>query len=223
MSVALKEPSVAAEPGHESDMGEMVATSRQNKKAATRDRVILAARDKFLTLGFERTTIRDIARAAGVASGTVSGQYGSKMGLFSAVLRDEHEASWQVMRDADDPALSTRQRLNTVFRALFAYHYPGLDLMRAAILASWQPHGIADPANRAALTQIHGFLCDILTADPKVGRAKDDPLVSICAQNLIELYISGYQRSIFAGWSEEKAADRFETVIDIALNGLQRA
>ena len=50
---------------------------RQSQKEATRNRVMLAARELFDSKGYEGTTIREIARHAGV-SGTFTSSRGSE-------------------------------------------------------------------------------------------------------------------------------------------------
>ena len=61
--------------------------------AETRARVIAAARDMFTEDGFHKVSLDAVARRADVARGTVYHQFGSKVGLLEAVVRDfEHRA-----------------------------------------------------------------------------------------------------------------------------------
>src|SRR6478735_10519275 len=69
-----------------------VKPTRKRDRAATRMRVIDAARDLFLEQGYARTTIADIARAADVAPQTVYWAFGSKAGLVREI-RDAWFAS----------------------------------------------------------------------------------------------------------------------------------
>src|SRR3990170_8026576 len=64
------------------------ATPRRKKadqKLARREAILAAARKVFARKGFEGSTIVDIAREAGVASGTVYLYYASKLDLFAAL------------------------------------------------------------------------------------------------------------------------------------------
>jgi AcrR family transcriptional regulator len=45
-----------------------------------------AAQELFWVRGYERTTLDDVARASGVGNGSIYAAYGSKLGLFVAVL-----------------------------------------------------------------------------------------------------------------------------------------
>lgn len=56
--------------------------------AETRARVVGAARALFADGGFHRVSLEEIARRADVARATVYHQFGSKLGLLEAVVRD---------------------------------------------------------------------------------------------------------------------------------------
>ncbi|WP_225983892.1 TetR/AcrR family transcriptional regulator [Epidermidibacterium keratini] len=50
------------------------------------DRILSAARKQFLADGYDATSVRSIAESAGVSHSLVNYHFGSKSGLFSAVL-----------------------------------------------------------------------------------------------------------------------------------------
>jgi AcrR family transcriptional regulator len=54
------------------------------RSAGTRQAIIDAARSAFAVHGYDRTTIRSVARAAGVDASMVMRYFGSKAGLFTA-------------------------------------------------------------------------------------------------------------------------------------------
>lgn len=60
----------------------MASTRRSEAKAATRARVLEAARVGFSTLGYERTTIRDIAHMAEMSTGAVFANFSDKEALY---------------------------------------------------------------------------------------------------------------------------------------------
>ncbi|MGY0070308.1 TetR/AcrR family transcriptional regulator [Streptomyces sp. QTS137] len=63
-----------------------VAGKRRRDASATRTALLEAARSRFGRLGYERTTLRDIAADAGVNGALVKRYFGSKEGLFKAAL-----------------------------------------------------------------------------------------------------------------------------------------
>jgi AcrR family transcriptional regulator len=50
-----------------------------------------AARDVFLTQGYEAASVNDVVRIAGGSLATLYAQFGNKEGLFLAVAQDQHE------------------------------------------------------------------------------------------------------------------------------------
>src|ERR1700694_2322343 len=68
--------------------GSAAPTSRQSQKEATRQRVMEAARELFDTQGYLGTTVREIARHAGVSVGSVFTTFASKGEILSQVMQD---------------------------------------------------------------------------------------------------------------------------------------
>ncbi len=60
--------------------------------ALTRQRLLTAARRRFETYGYRRTSIAEIARDAGVAVGTVYRYFAGKEAVFLAVVQDLNDA-----------------------------------------------------------------------------------------------------------------------------------
>ena len=80
-------------------------TGRRPGDSGTREAILAAAREAFAADGYERATMRGVARAAGVDPALVSHYFGSKQGLFEAAMRppfDPAEALPRVL--AGDPA-----------------------------------------------------------------------------------------------------------------------
>ncbi|HEV3339281.1 MAG TPA: TetR/AcrR family transcriptional regulator [Pirellulales bacterium] len=76
------------------------------EKRATRRRIVEAAVDLFRSQGFDTTTTRDIARAAGIAAGTLFNYFETKealvAGLAAEALSRAH-AAWKQESDRTSP------------------------------------------------------------------------------------------------------------------------
>jgi AcrR family transcriptional regulator len=59
---------------------------RRRDSAATRQALLQAARSRFIRLGYDRTTLRDVAADVGVNLALIKRYFGSKEGLFKAAL-----------------------------------------------------------------------------------------------------------------------------------------
>ncbi|MFE0509354.1 TetR family transcriptional regulator [Streptomyces sp. NPDC058964] len=72
--------------------GRTGATSRRRgrpprtESAGTRDRILTAAREEFSERGYEKTSVRGIAKAAGVDSALVHHYFGTKEQVFEAAI-----------------------------------------------------------------------------------------------------------------------------------------
>ena len=71
------------------------------QKTATRRRIVEVALELFRTRGFEATTTRDIARAAGIATGTLFNYFDTKEGIIGELAS---EAMGQARAAAVNPA-----------------------------------------------------------------------------------------------------------------------
>jgi AcrR family transcriptional regulator len=73
---------------------------RAEKRAASRRRIIDAARQVFFRDGFMEANLDEVARLAGVAKGTLYRYFDSKAELYVAVLAQDGEIFEQKMRDS---------------------------------------------------------------------------------------------------------------------------
>ena len=71
--------------------------------ARNREKVLAAARGLFDERGVENVTIDEIARAAGVAKGTVFHRFGDRAGLVMALVDDEERALQERILRGDPP------------------------------------------------------------------------------------------------------------------------
>ncbi|RJX31877.1 MAG: TetR/AcrR family transcriptional regulator [Desulfarculus sp.] len=105
-------------------------TRRAQQKARTRELILEAAKERFATLGFERATIRDIAKYAGVGVGTVMSHFPDKTSLLSAALvADWAEAKAEVWSTMP-PEASYREQFLHVARVFYTYYLQRPSLSR---------------------------------------------------------------------------------------------
>src|SRR4249919_577706 len=94
--------------------------ARQSQKEATRQRVANAARELFDTHGYQGTTIREIARHAGVAVGSVFTTFASKGEILSEVMQSRlAPLDTELERMMPHVRGSTADRLRTMFSIHF--------------------------------------------------------------------------------------------------------
>ncbi len=62
---------------------------REQKKLATRKKIMATAKELFLEKGYEATSTELVARGAGIGSGTLFNYFPSKAELLVEVMREE--------------------------------------------------------------------------------------------------------------------------------------
>jgi AcrR family transcriptional regulator len=98
--------------------------TRKEAKIATRAKVLAAAKEQLEALGFEPTSIRGIARAAGVATGTVLLHFPDKRELLHAAMFEDLAATWEKTKAAASPKgrRSLHRQLSAIAAGFFAYY-----------------------------------------------------------------------------------------------------
>ncbi len=148
------------------------AGSRQSQKQRTREGLLAAARRVLKRKGLARTTTREVAEEAGVASGTFFVHFPDVDALVEALL-DDHVAS------ALDEAIGSLRgradlvgRLLHVSKALFDSYDAEPELAREAIAASLFRSRAGGPAE-ARLRQFQEWVAAQIAREP--GLAPIDP------------------------------------------------
>src|SRR2546425_1950060 len=128
------------------------STRRRAQAAQTRQDILKAALQLFLEGGYTRTTINDVAAAAGVAVETIYRGFGSKAALFKGVI----EAA--IAGGAARAAITPEAR--PVVRAMIAEQNPRRVL---------ELHAATQPGIHARAGPLYRVLIEAAAADPEVA------------------------------------------------------
>ena len=163
--------------------------ARQTQKEATRNRVIDAARELFDSQGYQGTTIREIARQAGVSVGSVFTTFASKGEILSQVMEDRLDGLYAEL-DQVVPNLrgSTADRLRSIFAIHFSFEARRTRLFLAHIAAAydWTLSPGARPMGRNP--KLVGIIRDCIVK----GVAEDDVDPSLDPQEAVDLLMAAY-------------------------------
>ncbi|PZQ63851.1 MAG: TetR family transcriptional regulator [Phenylobacterium zucineum] len=181
------------------------SASRQSQKEATRQRVLAAARELFDTHGYQGTTIREIARHAGVAVGSVFTTFASKGEILSEVMQARLDALYAEL-DRVMPHLrgSTADRLRTMFAIHFEFEARHVRLFLSHIAAAYDwtlPPG-ARPFGRTPRLQ------EIIGEVLQKGIAQGDVRPDVDLQEVVDLLMAVYgwtYRLVAASGADTKA------------------
>jgi AcrR family transcriptional regulator len=98
-----------------------VAGVREEKKQQTRQAIIGAAVQLFGDKGYDRTSIEQLARAAGIGKGTIYSYFKTKSEIFLAYCEDELEFLYKRLATKSDPDTPLIDQLLTLFTGMFRY------------------------------------------------------------------------------------------------------
>jgi TetR/AcrR family transcriptional regulator len=124
------------------------APSRSDRrKAATAAAIMKAAERQFLDKGFHGTKIEDVATDADVATGSIYVHFGSKEGLYLALIERALHVEESYLADAFDASKTPGERLIAAGDAYLRFYveHPGYFRMLAFPYFDTRPKAKADP------------------------------------------------------------------------------
>jgi AcrR family transcriptional regulator len=146
-----------------------MATPRPRHAAQTREDILAAARRRFATDGFERTTLRAIAAEVGVDAALVTRYFGSKQDLFATATEFRIELPDLSGVSPDDIADMLLPRYFAVWEEDQAF----LALLRAAMTS----RVAADTLNQTLATHVAPTLSDATPDNRETRIAVTDAFV----------------------------------------------
>jgi|KBSSwiStaDraftv2_1062776.scaffolds.fasta_scaffold31211_6 TetR/AcrR family transcriptional regulator, cholesterol catabolism regulator len=178
---------------------------RRHQKEATRSRVLDAARDLFDTVGYEATTVRAIARQAGVSVGSVFTTFAAKGEILSHVMQERLDGLYSELdRVAQNLRGSTADRLRSIFAIHYSFEAQRARLFLAHIAAAfdWSAPPHVQPYGRNP--RLRGILRDCLVE----GRARGDVHSEADLEQVIDLLLAAYAWTYrLAAWEKADVSE----------------
>ncbi|MHB1194431.1 MAG: TetR/AcrR family transcriptional regulator [Longimicrobiales bacterium] len=134
----------------------------------TRAALLAAGRAAFSRRGFDGSSVRDITREAGANLGAVTYHFGSKRGLYAAVLVEGITPLVDRVGHAAVSTGSPLERLDAVVDVFFAYVAVNPDLPRL-MMQEMAVGNVPPPELVALIRRNAGYVAGILTDGAKDG------------------------------------------------------
>jgi AcrR family transcriptional regulator len=126
-----------------------VDTARTAKKSeATRSRILETALNLFRERGFDETTMRDIAVAAGVATGAAYYYFESKEALVMAFYQEANIAMHERIQATLSKKTDLKSRLRAVVEVKFDYFSPNRKFLGALLRHAADPEHPLSPFSK---------------------------------------------------------------------------
>ena len=192
---------------------------REAQKAETRGRVVEAARTLFATRGYAEATIRDIARLAGVAPGSVFTTFASKAELLQEIVFSRYAELFSQIGRAIEIEASTVDRLAAFSTAAYRNEFQELRLLSENIGASWTWSIEADLANRERLTPFFAAIARVLKEGAARGELAAETPIETVADMIFSCYLRNFRRALFDGWTADQCGAYLAEQMRIILDG----
>ncbi|GGY44603.1 TetR/AcrR family transcriptional regulator [Streptomyces omiyaensis] len=165
--------------------GRPARASADGTGPGARERILAAARTRFAERGYDKTSVRGIAEAAGVDPALVHHYFGTKDEVFAAAIEVSFEPALVVPAILDGPREEVGERLARFFIGVWenpATRAPLLAVIRSAV------------THEAAATVLRTFVLRRLLERIAAGLAVPDPRfrAELAASQMIGIVILRY-------------------------------
>lgn len=108
-------------------------SARAARKAASRAKILFAAKALFLARGYEGATVRDIAKAAKVSAGLLFSHFPDKQHILQHLLLEDIDAILRENRGCFSPDRSSADALGQIAEILLTYYAQHVELSRVLV------------------------------------------------------------------------------------------
>ena len=203
---------------------EKSGTSRKAQKAATRQRVVAAARELFEGVGYEETTIRMIAERAGVSVGSVFTTFESKVDIFNHILFEKFELLFGELQRISPHLKGTAcERIVTLMSIAYGVECRQLDLMISHLAAShgWPDRIEAENARRQE--RLVSLFRDCLVYGVNCGELRADVDLDLFVEVLMAVYLRNYRKAYYGRLEADALAALIEHQVGLLFAGARQA
>ncbi|MGV3771959.1 MAG: TetR/AcrR family transcriptional regulator [Verrucomicrobiales bacterium] len=116
------------------------------ENASVREQILRAGLKAFAERGYSGASVQDIIDATQVSKPVLYYYFGSKAGLYKALLDKATDECYQLMQEATKSACGVEQQLVEIFAAHFEFLKEQRDLLRLAFSAAFASPGELPPA-----------------------------------------------------------------------------
>ena len=156
----------------------LIAENLVSASDSARGRLLREAARLFREKGYERTTVRDLAAAVGIQSGSLFHHFRTKEEILKAVMVETIRLNTAVMQAAMSEANSSREKLRALISAELESINGQTGEAMAVLVFEWRSLSEASQAEVLELRDIYEALwLDVLSGLKDEGALNADPFV----------------------------------------------
>ncbi|NDV99864.1 TetR/AcrR family transcriptional regulator [Salipiger sp. PrR002] len=181
--------------------------TKEEKSAATRARLITAARRLFDKHGYHNVSVTEIARAAGVTHGMIHVYFHSKAGLLYALIQDNNAAQIDRLSGSLQAFTTFEEKLRHIVTVFAEDDLSDPQLMAVMQAYFWQWPAETEAENRQQLRQALAPLWQALRDEPRFAH-RSDTEIDDAVEAFYGIYSHGLRPAVYTGASAADCADR---------------
>ena len=159
-------------------MQKLVANGELTDPDSARGKLLQTAAHLFRSKGYERTTVRDLASAVGIQSGSIFHHFKSKEEILRSVMEETIVYNTALMRAALAEAQGTRERLLALIRCELQSIMGGTGEAMAVLVYEWRSLSEEGQAQVLALRDTYEQIwLAVLGEAREAGYFKGDPFI----------------------------------------------
>jgi AcrR family transcriptional regulator len=174
-------------------------TRRDLAREETRRKILEAGANLFSERGWEATTLRDVAKAAGLSTGALFVSYANKAELFVEVVNadcDELVSKLDAADTADAPATGAILRLFAVIQRHYATR---AQLLEALMTFIWRHDLRNDAAKLVGLDYVRGRLRNLLRHGVETGELVFPAGAPLTGEMLLDVFFAAGRKAVVEG------------------------
>jgi AcrR family transcriptional regulator len=159
-------------------MQELVASGQVTDPDSPRGKLLQEAARLFRRKGYERTTVRDLANAVGIQSGSIFHHFKSKEEILRSVMEETVIYNTALLRAALDEASDLRERVLALIRGELQSIMGGTGEAMAVLVYEWRSLSEEGKAQVLALRdQYEQVWLGVLEEARAAGYVQSDPFI----------------------------------------------
>ncbi len=159
-------------------MRELVASGQVTDPDSARGKLLQTAAHLFRSKGYERTTVRDLASAVGIQSGSIFHHFKSKDEILRSVMEETIRYNTALMRASLAEAGTLRERVLALIRCELQSIMGGTGEAMAVLVYEWRSLSQASQQFILELRDIYEQLwLDVLSEAKAAGYFNADPFI----------------------------------------------
>ena len=193
-------------------------TQKDRQSAATKARLIEAARRLFREYGYHDVSVTEIAREAGVTHAMINAHFHCKAGLLYELINENNDAQIAALEAGMPQEGSTMERLRWVIEIYARHDLQDVQLLAVMQAYYWQWPRETEDRNRTQLWQTLAPIARILRDDADLQRL-DDAEIETLIEALFAIYTLGLRPAVYRDEPWESCVDVILHRIGVLLDG----